>query len=72
MLMPVFLAEVDAEAPVVVDDEHDDHRRVPSIRVRECYIWRTQRECISIIEEQLRHPGPVAAFLTILDERPAQ
>lgn len=72
VLTPVFVAEVDAGAVVVMNGEHEEHRWVPSAQVSECFMWRTQRECIAIIEDQLRHPGPAAAFLTVLDERSAQ
>ena len=72
VVTPVFVAEVDAGAVVVVDGEHEEHRWVPSAQVPECFMWRTQRECIAIIEEQLRNPGAAAAFLTVLDERSAQ
>lgn len=65
LMTPVFAAEVAADAPVVLDAEHDALRWVGLDDVQGSFLWRTQREAIAVLLEQLERGGPAHNRLTI-------
>ncbi|HVS71867.1 MAG TPA: NUDIX domain-containing protein [Phycisphaerae bacterium] len=65
LLMPVFGVEVGREAEVRLNEEHDGVRWVGEGEIGEKFMWRTQREALGILLEQLRRPG--AAGLLEID-----
>lgn len=56
LMMPVFAAEVAADAQVVLDAEHDAFRWVSRDGVDDAFMWRSQREAIAVLLEQLDRP----------------
>jgi dATP pyrophosphohydrolase len=65
LVMPVFAVEVEAGAAITLNDEHDAFRWVPEAHVGVSFMWRTQREAIAFMLEQLRRPGMAEGFLRI-------
>ena len=65
LLMPVFAVRVDAADAITLNDEHDAYRWVASGDVATHFMWRTQREALRIIEEEIRTPGLAAHLLRI-------
>jgi dATP pyrophosphohydrolase len=65
LLMPVFGVEVDARAEVVLNEEHDGVRWVGEGQIGEKFMWRTQREALGILLEQLRGAGRAGEMLEI-------
>jgi dATP pyrophosphohydrolase len=65
LLMPVFGVEVDAGAEVVLNEEHDGVRWVGVGEIGEKFMWRTQREALAILLEQLRGGGEAGGMLEI-------
>jgi dihydroneopterin triphosphate diphosphatase len=64
-VMPVFAAEVAFNASITLNHEHTDHRWVPLAQVAKQFMWRSQREAITVIVETLAHPGPALKLLTV-------
>ncbi|MEM6560264.1 MAG: NUDIX domain-containing protein [Planctomycetota bacterium] len=60
---PTFAAIVDADAAVVLNDEHTDHRWVPIEDV--ATLWTDDRVALQTIERQILHDGPAKEFLRI-------
>jgi dATP pyrophosphohydrolase len=65
LIMPVFAAEVAPDATVTLNDEHDAHRWVKAAAVEAHFMWRTQREAIAILLEELARPTASRPLLTI-------
>lgn len=65
LMMPVFAAEVAPAAPITLNDEHDAHRWVPQSAVADHFMWRTQRDALKIIIEEIHHPTASMPMLKI-------
>lgn len=65
LLMPVFGAEVAPEAAVALDAEHDAHRWVSHEAVSSAFMWRSQREAVAVLLDQLERNGPAHDALRI-------
>ncbi len=65
LLMPVFGVEVAADAEVRLNEEHDGVRWVGVGEIGEKFMWRTQREALSILLEQLRGGGEARGVLEV-------
>ncbi|NDD30192.1 MAG: NUDIX domain-containing protein [Proteobacteria bacterium] len=68
LMMPVFAAEVDAGAEVALDAEHSGHRWVSRAGVADAFLWRSQREAVAVLLEQLDHLRPANGFLNVAVE----
>lgn len=65
LMMPVFAARVDAADPITLNEEHTAFRWVAATDVATHFMWRTQREALRIIEEEIRTPGLAADLLRV-------
>lgn len=65
LMIPVFAAEVAADAPVVLDTEHDALRWVAPADVPASFLWRTQRDAIAVLLDQLERGGTAHERLRI-------
>jgi dihydroneopterin triphosphate diphosphatase len=65
LVMPVFAAQVDASAPITLNEEHDDFRWVPEPLLNQSFMWRTQREALQILLQSLHNSTAAKEFLTI-------
>lgn len=63
VLMPVFAAEIPADAEIRLNAEHDDWRWVPAGEHRRWFMWRSQRLALEALLEGL--DGPAAERLRI-------
>jgi dihydroneopterin triphosphate diphosphatase len=68
VLTPVFAAEVAADAPVRLSDEHTAFEWVPPEEARRRYPWPGQRESLDVIREQfiLSEPRPESRIDALL------
>lgn len=64
-MMPVFGAEVDVAAEPTLDAEHDAWRWVATFDCDRQFMWRSQREAIRVILDQLERGGLAHEMLTI-------
>lgn len=62
MVMPVFAAQVSAAATVTINEEHDAFRWVRRDQLADHFVWRTQREALKIICEDILAPAPARAL----------
>ena len=65
LLMPVFAVEIAPTTPILLNHEHDAHRWIPASDIPTAFMWRTQREALKIILEDLATPSPARHFLEI-------
>lgn len=65
LMMPVFAAEVAPDTRFTLNEEHDAWRWTPAAQIPSLFMWRTQREALGIILEELRHPTPARPMLQI-------
>jgi len=65
LVMPVFAAEVSANAPITLNEEHDNFRWIPEPRVDQAFMWRTQREALHILLDALHNPSAAQPFLNV-------
>jgi dihydroneopterin triphosphate diphosphatase len=65
LVMPVFAAEVGADAVPTLNQEHDGFRWIPAGQIKENFMWRTQREALGVILEELRKPTLARPMLTV-------
>lgn len=56
MVMPVFAVEVAADAVPMLNNEHTGCRWIPARLASGAFMWRSQREAVRIIQEQLTDP----------------
>jgi dATP pyrophosphohydrolase len=61
--MPVFAVEVDPEATPVLDPEHDGWRWVAADDFARWFMWRSQREAIAVLLDQLERGNEAHARL---------
>jgi 8-oxo-dGTP pyrophosphatase MutT (NUDIX family) len=64
-VLPVFAAQINADAGVVIDEEHDDFRWVNLADVATHFVWRVQRQAIAIIQQDILGASPAKDLLTI-------
>lgn len=57
VLMPVFAVEIAAEAAIVLDHEHDAERWIPAAAIPGAFMWRSQREALRVVVEQIESGG---------------
>jgi dATP pyrophosphohydrolase len=70
--MPVFAVEIDRSAQITLNDEHVDVRWIPEHDINSAFLWRSQREALSVLLAQLHHPTAAADLLEIRHpERPS-
>lgn len=62
---PCFAAEVEANATVALNDEHDAFEWVPADAALERFIWPGQRRAVREILEEIIRPGPAVEHLRI-------
>ena len=65
MVMPVFAVEVAADAVLMLNNEHTACRWIPAQQAPEAFMWRSQREAVRIIQEQLTDPTGGMQFMEI-------
>jgi dATP pyrophosphohydrolase len=65
LMMPVFAVEVAPTDTIRFNEEHDAARWVPVEAVAGQFMWRTQREALAIIVEEIRHPSLARGQLEI-------
>lgn len=65
LLMPVFAVEVPVNSEITLNHEHDAHRWVLEAQIPSAFMWRTQREALSILLDALHHGSPAMHFLEI-------
>lgn len=65
LMMPVFSAEVSPADPITLNHEHDAHRWVPAADIETHFMWRTQRQALRIILEEIQSPGLATDMLRI-------
>lgn len=54
-MLPVFAAEIDPKDPIVLNKEHTDYRWVDEDVVNAKFMWRSQRQAISILIDTLKY-----------------
>lgn len=64
-LMPVFGVRVGMDAVPRLNEEHDEYRWVALADVESHFMWRTQRECVAVVAEQILRPGLATPYLTV-------
>jgi dATP pyrophosphohydrolase len=70
LVMPVFAVEVGPVAPVTLNAEHDGYRWIPESQIDGAFMWRTQREALRYLLEELHHPSAALPNLIVqLDGR---
>lgn len=65
VMMPVFSVELPMNAELTLNAEHDAHRWVPMQDIPTHFMWRTQREALAAVMDEVLHPGLAREFLTI-------
>jgi dATP pyrophosphohydrolase len=65
LVMPVFAVEIDPLAPITLNAEHDAHRWIPESQIAACFMWRTQREALRYLLDELRHPSAALPHLIV-------
>jgi dihydroneopterin triphosphate diphosphatase len=65
LVMPVFAVRVDAADPITLNDEHDAFRWISSAQIETHFMWRTQREALRIILDEILHPGLATDHLRV-------
>ena len=65
LVMPVFGVEVGRDAAVVLNEEHDEFRWVTEGMIETHFMWRTQREALKYLLEELRREGGMNRFLRV-------
>ena len=63
LVMPVFAAEVARDATPILNEEHDAARWVNEGQIEVSFMWRTQREALTHLLDELHHPSTAAPFL---------
>ena len=66
LMMPVFAVEVAATDVVILNEEHDAYRWIPATEMAARFMWRTQRDAVRIILEEIATPGLAMGMLRIL------
>ena len=61
-ILPVFAVELAPDAEVKLNEEHDDFRWMPVEQLD--LTWRSQRETVKVLLEQLERGGPALELLT--------
>jgi dihydroneopterin triphosphate diphosphatase len=64
-VMPVFAVEVSADAAIALNDEHTEWRWVPEARLDNAFMWRSQREALQCLLQDLRGNSQAMGFLTV-------
>jgi 8-oxo-dGTP pyrophosphatase MutT (NUDIX family) len=65
LIMPVFAAEIAPDVVITLNEEHDNQRWVPAGQVDGMFMWRTQREALHIILDELRTPTLASHLMQI-------
>jgi dATP pyrophosphohydrolase len=65
LVMPVFGAEIAADAVIALNDEHTDFRWVPEGKIKSAFMWRTQVEALTHLRSALHRPTAAGRFLEI-------
>ena len=60
-----FAAEVPADSPVQIDDEHDAFRWMPTAEAEQAFLWPGQRACVREILGSIITRGPAERFLRL-------
>jgi dATP pyrophosphohydrolase len=64
-VMPVFGVEVARDAALLLNDEHDAHRWVTEAQIDGSFMWRTQRDALKVLLDELHSPGAANHFLRV-------
>jgi len=62
---PVFAAEVDADAEVVLSPEHTEYRWLEQADARELLVWPGQKQAIDVVSEYVIKDNPSRGFMEI-------
>ena len=65
LMMPVWAVELEPNAPITLNHEHDGYRWVKAAGVQRDFMWRTQREALRVIINEIYKPGPARHFLDV-------
>jgi dATP pyrophosphohydrolase len=65
LVMPVFAVEIDPMAPITLNPEHDAHRWIPESQIDASFMWRTQREALRHLLDELHHPSAALPHLIV-------
>jgi 8-oxo-dGTP pyrophosphatase MutT (NUDIX family) len=65
LMMPVFAVEVGMGDTITLNEEHDAFRWVKAGAMEEHFMWRTQREAVRIILQEIQRPGLAMGMLKI-------
>ncbi len=66
LVMPVFAVEVARDAVPQLNDEHDDFRWVNEPHIDTSFMWRTQREALRYLLEELHRPSGANPYLKVM------
>lgn len=64
-MMPVFAAEVHGRAEIRLNHEHDGFRWTPADEIDTRFVWRSQREVLRVLLDQIECGGLAHEFLQI-------
>lgn len=64
-VIPVFLMQVDAALPVILDKEHDQFRWVPDSEADQLLRFPAQREGLAMAVKMVKNPRSVSSTLQI-------
>ena len=65
LVMPVFAVEVSPNATITLNDEHDAYRWIHETEIHTAFMWRTQREALRHLLNELDAPTAARQFLTV-------
>jgi dihydroneopterin triphosphate diphosphatase len=69
LVMPVFAVEVPRDAVLRLNEEHDDFRWITEPQIESCFMWRTQREALRYLLDELHRPSGAIQFLMVSPEK---
>ncbi len=64
-MMPVFSVEIGMNTPLTLNHEHDGIRWVKQADISTFFMWRSQREALAAIVDEILHPSLAHDFLKI-------
>jgi dATP pyrophosphohydrolase len=65
LVMPVFAVEVARDAVPVLNEEHDDFRWINEGMIETHFMWRTQREAVRYLMEELQRASGANRYLRV-------
>lgn len=65
IMMPVFSVEISPDTPLTLNSEHDGLRWINMNDIPTYFMWRSQREALHAVMDEILHPSLAHEFLTI-------